>query len=367
MQVLPFVRLFQSSPSTFLGEDSVVTVHHIPQNEGGEQGDPLMPLWYALGQHSALVAASERLRGDEILFAFLDDLNVKSSPDRAVQAHQTFSEELWRRARIRLSQGKICMWNRVGQMPFGCERLEAAARADNPDARVWRGDLQVEPSQRGIVILGTLVGTPEFVQQQLEQKVVEHETFLQRVPELKDLQWAWLLLLFCGVAEANFLLRTIGPALSHTFAARHDAQIWRCFSTLVGLSPDAVCHTAKVTAWLPLAAGGLGLRSATKLRLAAHWASWADTIQMVNERRPEVAEQIRRLATVTKHPASKPLSPVKPVWKRPDSSAQRDWISPLAERKPNRSKRSSRSRTNPGWGGSPRQRAKWSPAVWKAS
>ena len=76
------------------------TVHHIPQGEGGEQGDPLMPLLYALGQHSALVAASERLKGDEILFAFLDDLYVKSSPDR---------EELWRHARIRLNQGKTCM------------------------------------------------------------------------------------------------------------------------------------------------------------------------------------------------------------------------------------------------------------------
>ena len=46
------------------------TVHHIPQGEGGEQDDPLMPLLCALGQHSALVAVSERLRDDEILFAF---------------------------------------------------------------------------------------------------------------------------------------------------------------------------------------------------------------------------------------------------------------------------------------------------------
>ena len=225
-----------------------------------------MPLLYTLGQHSALVAASERLNGDEILFAFFDDLYVLLSPDRAVEAHRILGEELWRHARIRLNQGKTCLWNRVGQMPFGCERLEAAARAEDPDARVWRGDVQIEPRQRGIVILGTPVGTPEFVEQQLEQKVVEHETFLQRVPELKDLQCAWLLLLFCGVARANFFIRTIGPALSHSFATRHDAQIWRCFSTLVGLSPDAVCHTAKVTASLPLATGGLGLRSATKLR-----------------------------------------------------------------------------------------------------
>ena len=122
-----------------------------------------------------------------------------------------------------LNQGKTCIWNQVGQMPIGRERLEAAARVENPDARMWRGE-DGTFSERSI-ILGTLVGTPEFVQQQLEQKVVEHETFLQRIPELVDLQRAWLLLLFYGVARANFFLRTNCPALSHSFATRHDAQI----------------------------------------------------------------------------------------------------------------------------------------------
>ena len=52
---------FYSSPSTFLWEDDVGTVHHIPQGEGGEQGDPLMPLLFGFGQHTALLEASDRL------------------------------------------------------------------------------------------------------------------------------------------------------------------------------------------------------------------------------------------------------------------------------------------------------------------
>ena len=58
------------------------------------------------------------------------------------------------------------------------------------------------------------------------------------------------------------LRRCLGLQMSHSFATRHDAQIWRCFSTLVGLDPDAVCHSAKITASLPLAAGGLEIRRA---------------------------------------------------------------------------------------------------------
>ena len=40
-------------------------MHTIDQGEGGEQGDPLMPLLFALGQHGALEAVQRTLRGDE--------------------------------------------------------------------------------------------------------------------------------------------------------------------------------------------------------------------------------------------------------------------------------------------------------------
>ena len=43
-QILLFVRAFHGQPSTHLWEDDVGEVHTVPQGEGGEQGDPLMPL-----------------------------------------------------------------------------------------------------------------------------------------------------------------------------------------------------------------------------------------------------------------------------------------------------------------------------------
>ena len=39
-QILPFVRCFYCSPSTYLWEDEMGVLQHIPQGEGGEQGDP---------------------------------------------------------------------------------------------------------------------------------------------------------------------------------------------------------------------------------------------------------------------------------------------------------------------------------------
>ena len=185
-KLLPFLRLFYSSPSAFLWEDDVGTTHHIRQGEEGEQRDPLMPLLFALGQHTALSKASGRMREGERLMAFLDDLHVVS----------ILAEELWQHARIRLNQGKTCAFNKRGEAPTRIEALQAVAERVDPDARVWRGDPHRWPSEREITILGTPVGTREFVLKHLESKVDEHATLLSRIPAIQDLQCAWLLLLY---------------------------------------------------------------------------------------------------------------------------------------------------------------------------
>ena len=81
-QVLPHVRLFHGSPSEDMWEDENGTTQIIPQGEGGEQGDALMPLLFAVGQHAALVAAQGRLQQDQLIFAFLDYIYTTSDPDR---------------------------------------------------------------------------------------------------------------------------------------------------------------------------------------------------------------------------------------------------------------------------------------------
>ena len=61
-QMIPFVRLFYGSPSVYLWEDDMGDTHEIMQSEGGEQGDPLMPLLFSLGQHNALMAINAKLK-----------------------------------------------------------------------------------------------------------------------------------------------------------------------------------------------------------------------------------------------------------------------------------------------------------------
>ena len=117
VQVLPFARLFYST-STHVWEDEMGDPQMIPQGEGGEQGDPLMPLLFSLGQHSALDAVISRLQEGERLFAFLDDLYVLCDPGRVAEVHSILEEELWRhkstRARRRFGT-RVDLFQLVGK------------------------------------------------------------------------------------------------------------------------------------------------------------------------------------------------------------------------------------------------------------
>ena len=79
------------------------------------------------------------------------------------------------------------------------------------------------------------------------------------------------------------------PELSGEFAREHDAGVWRCVCQPLHINPATVDDSAKAAATLPLAAGGLDLRSAERLRHAAHLASWADILKALSSRVPSVA------------------------------------------------------------------------------
>ena len=124
-QILPFVRMFYSGPSTYLWEDEMGVTQHIAQGEGGEQGDPLMPRLFALGQHGALEATQTRLGRGEHVMAFLDDIYITNQPGRVIEAHTVVEEELWTHAGIHLHHGKTKVWNRGGAEPEGIEEFDA--------------------------------------------------------------------------------------------------------------------------------------------------------------------------------------------------------------------------------------------------
>ena len=90
----------------------------------------------------------------------------------------------------------------------------------------------------------------------------------------------------------------VRPEMVAQFAETHDANMWVCLARLIGAEPSL--H-AQATDSLQFSLGGLGLTSAVRGCLAAHWASWTDCLAMINNRHPEVGH-----INVRAFPASRP-------------------------------------------------------------
>ena len=163
------------------GKIEKATIISSPRPWGGEQGDPLMPLLFAQGQHRALVAVHSRLLLGESLMAYLDDNYVVSGPDRVEDVHTALEEELFRHCHIRV---------------HACDVLECLA-ACHDSGPVWRGS-DVHTYQQGVKILGTPLGYADFVQAELESVAMDHQVLLRQIPGVPDVQAAWLLLLHCA-------------------------------------------------------------------------------------------------------------------------------------------------------------------------
>ena len=183
--------------------------------------------------------------------------------------------------------GEDTVVNRGGVFPR--EPLIRAVQVDDPDSIVWRGDADLPVNQQGIRVLGTPLGQPEFVVEQLREVSQSHASLFEKIPAVPDLQCAWLLLLFCASTRANYLLRAVPPAFSEGFARNHDTRVWECLSALLGVQVEGAPRNV---AHFPFRTGGLGLASAVLSRSAASWASWADCLPMVKARHPVIAEEL---------------------------------------------------------------------------
>ena len=157
------------------------------------------------------------------------------------------------------------------------------------------GSAQSAPQQRsaaetnpmGIKVLGIPVGSAAFVQETVSKRLRLEAQLWDAIPSVPDLQAAWQILLQCAGPRCHHILRTLPPSQSEVYARSHDEGMERVMRILVGIVGERQEHVdAADIASLPMRMGGLGLRRATRMALAAYWASWADALQMVDQRLP---------------------------------------------------------------------------------
>ena len=125
--------------------------------------------------------------------------------------------------------------------------------------------------EQGIVLLGSPLGSFPFVQEMIMEKIEAVRDITNHLPLIQDPHSEFVLLRSCfSLPKVMFLLRTI-PSTLHL-------ELWKVFDclvrdTLTNILGSTVDDLAWAQSQLPVAMGGLGLRSAEEHSASAYISS----------------------------------------------------------------------------------------------
>jgi hypothetical protein len=223
-----------------------------------------------------------------IIIAYMDDVHILGPPGRAQEAFVLLSRELEQRGLI-VEPGKSQAYS-----PDAMDQVEAVF----PRA-MWRprGLETIDATTLGLyaeghMVLGTPVGTDDFVGQVVTDTLALVETCIERafshfisldlLPD-PDHQCYYQLLRCCVHPKICHLIRSLPPRLVTPFAARFDAAVVGGLDRLVSGSLHAPGREWCVRlAQLPIRLGGVGLTSMTLLSPAGWLGSLAATWSRVS-------------------------------------------------------------------------------------
>ena len=261
-ECLAWAKSCYGAPSWLkFGEASIVSP------TGLHQGDPIAGLLFCLVL-KPIVDAIESEVADLILNAwYLDDGHIIGTKAELAQVVDIIVREGEARG-LTLS------------------RAATVLPPSTPKSVVWSsmdglGDVDQDPLQRGIpkvkagegiVVLGAPVGYNAFVKEKLESRVEKVREVVQLLPLLQDPHTEFVLLRSClSLPKIMFMLRAVNTLDYQEPLIEFDSIIRGALSHLLG-SPLTDIQWAQAS--LPVAMGGVGLRSAVDHAQVAHAMSF---------------------------------------------------------------------------------------------
>lgn len=295
--MLPLLRMLYGSQSNtwFFGLDDGIKA--IPVYVGSQQGCNLASLKTALSYYPMIQALSDILGPDDLVKFFADDGNFCASFDIMVQVVKYLLEHGPTYGYIlHLSKGTY-MLGRCNSFAVAETRRHELTELglssdiivihpadyqeyDNP-TQYTDDEILAHRQAYGVEILGSFIGTDEFIRNSLDNMIQMWRTEANILCELPDKQTRYLLLRYCFSQKANYWFRTLPSRYTETFALEYEALKMQVLGSIfhhIEILPDWL----KQQACFSVNNGGLGLQDSLLLRHSAFVASltdcWSDVV-----------------------------------------------------------------------------------------
>ena len=255
-ELLAFVSTcYGSSSHLFFGE------HSLESSSGVHQGCPASLVIFTLVAHPVILAVRDEVPELKLNSFFLDDSFLVGRTEQLQRALQIIVREGEPRG-LRLAPGKSTLWSPSG-----------VVQADNFGYGVRL------VTEDGIRVLGSPLGSEEFVKKYLEESVEKCRVISEQLPRLEDHMSSYILTRSClGISKFNFHLRTIDCSQFPAILTKFDSMMRDNINTIVG---SVLSNTSYNQACLPVSLSGLGIKRVTDHKSCAYVASIVSSLPNV--------------------------------------------------------------------------------------
>jgi hypothetical protein len=252
-----FLALYQ--PKSFLRVRQNVGFVVMLSQEGVQQGDPLGPFLFCVALSLVMDKISDI---DAVLnLAYMDDITsagpMKTIRDAIVPELEKAEQSIG----LKTNRSKSIVDGRT-VVPAGF----------NAEYKVRATRLAAKVEEQGLKVLGSPVGTGEYVDCFFDKEIKDYDKALARLVQVPDKQLAMLMFKH-KVGQIDFLLRTTPSDQTLKFCEDYDRTTLKYLALLLGRA--SFPESTPLQIFLKLGNGGLGIYSAVGHRLPAYTASWA--------------------------------------------------------------------------------------------
>jgi hypothetical protein len=160
-------------------------------------------------------------------------------------------------------------------------------------------DCDEQRASYGCKVLGSYIGSSEFVENSLNKKIEELDAECKALSNFSNMQGKFLMLKWSFCQKANFILRTTPPSQTTAFCTAFEKLKKDVLSSILNFTDGAVPPQVWAQAVLNVSDGGLGLQNTPHVAYGAYAASVVECRRFVNKICHEFIVDLESLQGVT--------------------------------------------------------------------